>query len=345
MSSTLINNNAIPIIDMAYISHRDVWPIKACTRQSAHKLYKALVDTGLALLVNHGITEMKLQQAYRKLDYFSSLPENNRKEFEGVKDSLETSGYHPPGPKIPGQLLDYKHVYNVKSNGKDPMPTSFINNINGLNQFESLLDDFKSLASTLMQFIAIGIGISPKHFRNVHDKLLKDDDESLFQVIYYPPTDDCILCDEKFSTEKTEIGMFVLVAQDAESGLQVLQCKKWVTVGYLPGAILLICGNLLKVWSEELCVPVPYRFAVPVDANIRSRSRHCAILASRIPPNTIELCPAVAPPLHVVTTNLEQIIASVENLTENDNSQHLNPLQRVIHYIWAICRTPCKSNY
>uniref|UniRef100_A0A0V0G9E1 Putative iron/ascorbate family oxidoreductase n=1 Tax=Triatoma dimidiata TaxID=72491 RepID=A0A0V0G9E1_TRIDM len=343
MSSTLINNNAIPIIDMAYISHREVWPIKACTRQSAHKLYRALVDTGLALLVNHGIAEMKLQQAYRKLDYFCSLPESDRKEFEGAQNSSQTSGYHPAGPKIPGQLNDYKHVYNVKSNCKEPMPTTFINNV-GLNQLECIFDDFKSLASTLMQFIAIGIGITPKHFRHVYDQLLRDDDESLFQLIYYPPTDDRIHGDERYSAEKTENGMFVLIAQDAESGLQVLQCKKWVTVGYLPGAILLICGNLLKVWTEEMCVPVPYRFTIPVDINIRSRSRHCAILASRIPPTTIELCPAAAPPLHVVTTNLEQIIASVENLNDNENNQHLNPLIRVIHYIWAICRTPCKNN-
>lgn len=51
----------------------------------------------------------------------------------------------------------------------------------------------------------------------------------------------------------TDYGTFTLLAQDSEGGLEVkLPGKeKWQRVGHLPGALLINCGEILSIWTQN----------------------------------------------------------------------------------------------
>lgn len=51
----------------------------------------------------------------------------------------------------------------------------------------------------------------------------------------------------------TDYGTFTLLAQDSEGGLEVKLpgSEKWQRVGHLPGAILINCGEILSIWTQN----------------------------------------------------------------------------------------------
>lgn len=50
-----------------------------------------------------------------------------------------------------------------------------------------------------------------------------------------------------------DYGTFTLLAQDSEGGLEIKLpgSEKWNRVGHLPGSILVNCGQILNIWTQE----------------------------------------------------------------------------------------------
>lgn len=270
---TLLADHKVPIIDIAHITKDLVCPVKSCTRLAAQKLHKALIEKGFALLVNHGIREHKLQGAYCKLDTFCTLPDEQKQKYVSHQDIM---GYRDPGKKNIGRLHEYKHVVNIKELDESLLPEAEVPGFTKV--IGSVVDDFISLAAIILQFIAIGCGLSPNYFLEHHKRLLSEEDETYFQMVYYPPMDDCKPCNEMTSVEKYDMGTFTIISQDSEIGLEILEGNKWVQIGYLPGSLLLRAGERLHKWTGGVYKPSCYRLTVPDDTNTLARSRHCSLL-------------------------------------------------------------------
>lgn len=208
------------------------------------------------------------------------------------QDGIHTKNqYKTPGTKIVGKLHEYKHVMTVKELDAERLPEQEVPGFT--NTIGSLVEDFKSLASVILQFIAIGCDLDPEYFLDDHCNLMSDEDKSYFQMTYFPPMDDCKPTDELCITEGKINGTFSIISQDAEVGLEVLNGNKWVSVGYLPGSLLLRAGVCLQEWTDGVYKTAQYRMVVPDDCNVLSRSRHLAVLhvfpnnASKIEPISI----------------------------------------------------------
>lgn len=234
------------------------------------------MENGFAMLVNHGITEHKLQAAYCKLDTFCSLPEE-KKVIPGLEiGNVKMNCYKPPGSKIVGRLHEYKHTVTIKDVNEEILPEKEV--VGFTRTVGSLIEDFQSLASVILQFIAIGCDVDADYFLEHHYNLMSDEDESYFQMTFFPPMDDCKPSNEMSSVETHELGTFSILSQDSEVGLEVQNGNKWISVGYLPGALLLRAGLCLQKWTDGGYKPAFYRMVVPDDNSVLSRSRHCAVL-------------------------------------------------------------------
>lgn len=109
-------------------------PVKSVVNRVAVQLAKALQNKGMALLVNHGISEEKvdcvklqfrktkkkltfttfqLKAGYSHLDDFCKLPEDT-KELYLRNSETGNHGYVRPGQeKFDGKTKDIRHAYNI----------------------------------------------------------------------------------------------------------------------------------------------------------------------------------------------------------------------------------------
>ncbi|XP_037947985.1 1-aminocyclopropane-1-carboxylate oxidase-like [Teleopsis dalmanni] len=326
---TLLARGLVPIIDLAHCGTEEC-PVKSVVNRVGLQLQKALSEKGMALLVNHGIADEKLKTAWDHLDDFVELSEDVKEHY--IRTPKDNHGYVSPGlERFDGKTPELRHAFNIstlnaKNLPEEPLP-GFAEHIS------TLAKDFKSLASFILQSLAVSLDIPQSFFTEKHSHMLSGDhdNETTLRLLYYPPiieddekneyirghckysyqrclsdqpdfrpehnprddelneTDNTNGSDQAKSTERqlangsvircgahTDYGTFTLLAQDSEGGLEVKLpgSEKWHRVGHLPGAILVNCGEILSIWTQERYPALQHRVVIPEQEHIRSRGRH-----------------------------------------------------------------------
>lgn len=325
---TLLAKSLVPIIDLAHCGTEEC-PVKSVINRVALQLHKALCEKGLALLVNHGISDEKLKTAWDHLDDFVNLPANIKEHYLRTGD--DNHGYVSPGKEcFDGETPELRHAFNIctlntKNLPEEPLP--------GFSEHISVLaQDLKALSKFILQALAVSLEIPQTFFLEKHSHMLSGDhdNETTLRLLYYPPiiTDDnekndfvkghckysyqrCLAdqpdfrpqmnprddmsevdgarqeqptCSERQLPngsvircgEHTDYGTISFLAQDSEGGLEVKLpgSEKWHRVGHLPGALLVICGEILSIWTQDRYSALPHRVVVPEQEHVRARGRH-----------------------------------------------------------------------
>jgi len=280
---TLLSQNQIPIIDVSFA--------KADVNQLAVELRNAFQTKGMALLVNHGVSEEKLKMAHSYFGDFCKLPEDIR-EIYLRKIETGNHGYVKPGQeRFYGKTRDIRYVFNILSNGsklpEEQLP-GFRENIS------EIIEEFENLSQHLMQALAIGIGMPPKYFIEKHLHTLDGgiENETMLRILYYPPLsvnddakddeDETHIQEKDVNTTVTrcgahcDYGTFTLLTQDSEGGLEVQlpDSDKWHRVGHLPGAVFINTGEMLSMWTQGKYQAVPHRVVIPEKSVARSKGRY-----------------------------------------------------------------------
>ncbi|KAL7016670.1 hypothetical protein ACKWTF_010087 [Chironomus riparius] len=186
---TLLEKSLIPIIDVSFGT--DECLMKSVVNRVAVQLAKAMKEKGMAMLVNHGISEEKLKIAYHYFDDFCKLDEKT-KELYLRKSENGNHGYVKPGQeKFDGKTKDIRHAFNICTlNAKlpdEPLP--------GFKEHIALLaKDFKNLTGLILQALAVALELPTNFFVEKHSHMLDIDNETTFRLLYYPPL---IIDDEK----------------------------------------------------------------------------------------------------------------------------------------------------
>lgn len=186
---TLLEKSMIPIIDVSFGT--DECLMKSVVNRVAVQLAKAMKEKGMAMLVNHGISEEKLKIAYHYFDDFCKLDEKT-KELYLRKSENGNHGYVKPGQeKFDGKTKDIRHAFNICTlNAKlpdEPLP--------GFKEHIALLaKDFKNLTGLILQALAVALELPSNFFVEKHSHMLDTDNETTFRLLYYPPL---IIDDEK----------------------------------------------------------------------------------------------------------------------------------------------------
>lgn len=256
---TLLSRSQVPIIDLAHCGTED-HPHKSVVNKAAQQLQKALTEKGFALLVNHGISEEKLQHAYEMFDEFCKLPDDAKESFR--RRPGESQGYESPSQDRSTVAKDLKHAFNICTFGAANVELPSDELIPGFRtHFSELCHEFKLLASFIMKALAIALELPVNYFVDRHSHVLEGENENLstMRLLYYPPLiDDDGKCElvrgsstysyQKCALDRLDIripdlpdcadedvlnqnvtrckehvdyGSFTFVAQDSEGGLEV----------------------------------------------------------------------------------------------------------------------------
>ncbi|XP_023035654.1 gibberellin 20 oxidase 3 [Drosophila willistoni] len=276
MSDTLISRNLVPIIDLAGIKNKET-----AFKDLGQQLYKALTETGIALLINHGISLDKIQKAWSYFDEFLNLPSDVKNQYARSKIAEDDNhGYVSPGmERFDGKTPELRYAYNICQEHMDIMPKEVPGLAENISQ---LRQDFKGLASFILQSLAVAVGMPQNFFLDNHKHMLSNNSHNLttLRMLYYPPVTG--------NNKDFESGQFVrcgahcdydsftLLAQDSEGGLEIklVGSDKWERVGHLPGAIAINCGETLSAWTQRRLYALPHRVIVPEDEESPASGRH-----------------------------------------------------------------------
>lgn len=303
---TLLSRSEIPIIDLAHTGTDDR-PSRSVVNRVAIQLHKALSEKGLALLVNHGICEDKLQSAWSYLDSFCDLPTDVKEVY--IRKGDDNHGYVKPREhKFYGATPELRHAYNICTLSAANLPEEPLPGFK--DHIAELAHDFKALSSLILQSLAIALHLQVNYFQQNHSHMLNGlhENETTLRLLYYPPIieDDnkceltkgrCKYSYQRCAMDRLDLGQpdepvmdgaitvrksncdygtFTLLCQDSEGGLEVKLpgSEKWKRVGHLPGAILINTGEILAAWSQNTYPALQHRVIVPEQDSVRSRGRH-----------------------------------------------------------------------
>ncbi|XP_030242459.1 1-aminocyclopropane-1-carboxylate oxidase-like isoform X2 [Drosophila navojoa] len=161
-------------------------PVKSVVNRVGHQLQKALSEKGMALLVNHGISDEKLKTAWDHLDDFVDLEADVKQLY--IRSDGDNHGYVSPGnERFDGKTPELRHAFNictlnVQNLPEEPLP-GFTDHIS------ALANDFKALASFILQALAVSLDIPPTFFLEKHSRMMSGDHDNMttLRMLYYPP--------------------------------------------------------------------------------------------------------------------------------------------------------------
>ncbi|XP_030563803.1 1-aminocyclopropane-1-carboxylate oxidase-like [Drosophila novamexicana] len=185
---TLLSRSAVPIIDLAHCGIEEV-PVKSVVNRVGHQLQKALSEKGMALLVNHGISDEKLKTAWDHLDDFVDLATDVKQHY--IRSDGDNHGYVSPGiERFDGKTPELRHAFNICTLNAQNLPEEPLPGF--ADHISTLANDFKALASFILQALAVSLDIPHTFFLEKHSHMLSGDHDNMttLRMLYYPPVVD-----------------------------------------------------------------------------------------------------------------------------------------------------------
>ncbi|CAN1173753.1 S-norcoclaurine synthase 1 [Linum perenne] len=240
----------IPVIDMIKLADAD---------EELANLHSACKDWGFFQLINHGVTEEVITKMKMDVQEFFNLPLQEKMSCAQMPNSIE--GYGQAFVVSEEQKLDWGDmlfIFPQPVSGRKmrfwPMaPSSFRAN------FEQYSSELEKLASSLLSYIAINLGLEP-------EKLLapfKDGAQGV-RMNYYPP------CKESnkvmgLTPHSDAVGLTLLTQVNDVQGLQIRKDGEWVPIEPTPGAFIVNVGDIIEIMSNGEYKSIEHRAMVNPD--------------------------------------------------------------------------------
>ena len=250
----------VPVIDVSGLRARGP-SREACARL----IDSACRDVGFFAIVGHGVHEdlqRRLERGAR--DFFA------RASAEKMRISMERGGaawrgYFPVGAELTSGIPDRKEgLYFGEELADDDERVVARTPLHGKNLFPdgdadfrdavlSYMESMTSLGRTLLEGIALGLGLSPSAFA---DRLTARP-LTLFRIFNYPAGGTTE--DQWGVGEHTDYGLLTILAQDGAGGLQVRTGRAWVDVPALAGTLVCNIGDMLERLTRGRYRSTPHR--------------------------------------------------------------------------------------
>ncbi|KAF3762708.1 Clavaminate synthase-like protein [Cryphonectria parasitica EP155] len=312
---------SLPIIDFSHWLNGSVEDKK----RVAHDLAGACRRVGFVYIINHGVSEDLLQEAFSWSKKLFDLPSEDKMRAP-----------HPPGPEVhrgyswPGlekvtqyvhedgadsddedaqlrQVQDCKESYEIGSETLASQPNQWLPEevLPGFREFTTgfywcLFDTAKEL----LKAMAIGIGLDDESFfLRYHSG-----QNNQLRLLHYPPVETAKLSSNALARmpAHSDWGSITMLFQDDCGGLQVENVEQpgeFVDATPVKGALVMNVGDLLMRWSNDYLKSTLHRVTVPPVAADRPAAAGEAMTKARYsipyfvapdPASIIECIPACA---------------------------------------------------
>ncbi|KAJ0961918.1 hypothetical protein J5N97_029746 [Dioscorea zingiberensis] len=240
----------LPLIDLAS-------PDRPATAKS---IRQACVDHGFFYLVNHGIEESFLQQAFHESRRFFALPQDEKMK---LKKRMDNRGYNPllsetldSSLEVRGDLHEdifltcakvrYSYFDANQWPEEELLPR-------WRTTMESYYEKMLSVGKNLISLMALALGLDDLFFEKIgamHETL------AYIRLLHYPG----ITLDASSrlgASAHSDFGMATLLLTDGVPGLQICRDKDrhpqlWEDVPHVSGALIVNVGDLLERWTNCL---------------------------------------------------------------------------------------------
>ncbi len=254
---------SIPVVDLAKFTQGNEAERKAFVAE----IGKAYEEVGFVAVKNHGIPEDLIDELYKDVKSFFSLPSDLKRSYEkpelaGQRGYTSFGKEHAKGSDAP-DLKEFYQFGQTVTDG-DPIAAEYPNNVSVEElpalkpTMEEAYANFQNSGTALLQAIALYLGLEEHYFDNyVHNG------NSILRAIHYPP-----ITSEPKSAIRAEqhedINLITLLVGASAEGLQILTKKgEWVPVTALPGQIVVNVGDMLQRLTNNRLRSTTHRVVNP----------------------------------------------------------------------------------
>lgn len=256
----------IPLVDFAPFLTDD----SAGQQRVAAEIYRACHEVGFLYLINHGISQSKIDRAFEQSRRFFNLPMARKQEISW-SDECSNRGYvgierERLDETQPGDL---KEAFNM---GKEVTPEEadkagealVLNRWpQGEDEFRMVINEFFEVcaAGAARVFRAFAIALSmPETF--IVDK--HHEHNYTLRLLHYPPLKVTPKPGQIRAGAHSDYGTLTLLFQDDVGGLEVLNTEgQWISAPSVPDAILINTGDLTERWSNDVFRSTKHRVGLP----------------------------------------------------------------------------------
>lgn len=253
----------IPVVDLEGFISGD----NQRKNQFVQSLGKAFEEVGFVAVRNHGIPSSLIQELYRDVQQFFSLPSEKKKTYE-IPELAGQRGYtsfgkeHAKGSDAPDlkEFFQYGQVVPQNHELKSEYPENVaVGDVEGFNEiFLKAYRAFEKSGKYLLQAIALYLGLSEHYF----DEFVEEGN-SILRAIHYPP-----ITTEPESAIRAEqhedINLITLLVGASADGLEILnKNNEWIGVTSLPDQIVVNVGDMLQRLTNNKLKSTTHRVVNP----------------------------------------------------------------------------------
>jgi isopenicillin N synthase-like dioxygenase len=251
----------IPLIDMKNFEARKP--------EIADQLWQASTDIGFFQVINHGIAQAQIDEAFEMTERFFALPHDVKAKLPLLKGS--NAGWEFKSQVRPSTgTADQKESYQITlPRMKDLWPDGQV-----LPGFKVVMLAFEranwAVGMKLLSCFALKLGFRPDFFTDCHNPL-SPEYQSTLRLLHYLP-----MLGAKADGFKawragahTDFDCLTLLHQRVgQGGLQLslgkeLAALEWTEVPPLPGVITCNIGDMLMRWSDDQLQSTLHRVRMP----------------------------------------------------------------------------------
>jgi len=254
---------SIPVVDLSTFTNGSESDRKAFV----YELGRAYEDVGFVAVKNHGIPDELIEELYRYVKEFYSLPLPIKKNYEkqelaGQRGYTSFGKEHAKGSTAPDLKEFYQYGQTVEDN--DPVASEYPANV-AVNEVPQLTPTlfrayrhFEKSGRALLKAIALYLGLDENYFEP-----FVVNGNSILRAIHYPP-----ITQEPASAIRAEqhedINLITLLVGASAEGLQILtKQNEWVGVTALPGQIVVNVGDMLQRLTNNRLRSTTHRVVNP----------------------------------------------------------------------------------
>ena len=241
------------------------------TPERKRSFVKALGDayheTGFVTVKNHGISDKMIEELYREVKAFFSLPDDIKFKYEkpelaGQRGYTSFGREHAKGSKV----ADLKEFFQFGQmvTDEDPIRKEYPDNVwvselPGFNEVNiNAYRSFEIAGGHLMRAIAVYLDLPENYFeKKIHNG------NSILRAIHYPP----ISGDPKSALraeQHEDINLITLLVGASAEGLEIFTRKEeWVPVTAMPGQIVVNVGDMLQRLTNDRLKSTTHRVVNP----------------------------------------------------------------------------------
>ena len=253
---------SIPSVDLADFLSGD--PVKKS--EFVQKLGRAYEEVGFVAVKNHGVPDELIEDLYKYVQEFFSLPLDHKKTYE-IPELAGQRGYtsfgkeHAKGSDAPDLKEFFQYGQIPRDNFKEEDYPANVQ-VGEVAVFNKTFDDayraFEKSGKALLQAIALYLGLDEHYFDGfVHNG------NSILRAIHYPP-----ITHEPASAIRAEqhedINLITLLVGASADGLEILTKQgEWVAVTSLPEQIVVNVGDMLQRFTNNKLMSTTHRVVNP----------------------------------------------------------------------------------